>query len=84
MFEQLLDLVQQAKSKGSSSILLSKDKKRSRHLVCLEVLYEFLKEDIQSWEKEKPAQLVVDFIAGMTDPFFIRSFEELFLPRSTV
>lgn len=84
MFEQLLDLVQQAKSKGSSSILLSKDKKRSRHLVCPEVLYEFLTEDIQSWEKEKPAQLVVDFIAGMTDSFFIRSFEELFLPRSTV
>jgi len=44
----------------------------------------FFTEDIQSWEKEKPAHLVVDFIAGMTDSFFVRSFEELFLPRSPV
>jgi len=84
MFEHLLDSVKQAKSKGSSSVFLPKDKKRSHHLVCPKVLHEFLTEDIQSWEKEKPAQLVVDFIAGMTDSFFIRSFEELFLPRSAV
>ena len=84
LFEHLLDLVQQAKSEGSSKVLLAKDKQPRRGLVCLRVLHEFLTEDIQSWEEEEPAQLVVDFIAGMTDSFFIRSFEDLFLPRSSV
>ncbi|HET6442905.1 MAG TPA: dNTP triphosphohydrolase [Phycisphaerae bacterium] len=84
MFDELLNFINEAKSKGSGSALFCEDKRKSRNLVCLDVLHEFLATDIQSWETEKPAQLVVDFIAGMTDSFFIRSFEELFLPRSAV
>jgi dGTPase len=31
-----------------------------------------------------PEQLVVDYIAGMTDGYFLRLFEELYLPRTIV
>jgi len=33
------------------------------------------------WESATPAQLVVDFISGMTDNYFIQTFETLFIPE---
>jgi len=51
---------------------------------CLQVFGEFLTKDVREWESEKKPQLVLDYIAGMTDSFFIASFVELFLPQSSV
>lgn len=42
------------------------------------VLYEFL-DDMQYPDEEVDAQIVSDFVAGMTDNFAIRAFQELFL-----
>lgn len=50
----------------------------------LDVFVEFLRDDIRNWNAVGSEQLVIDFIAGMTDSFFIDSFTELFLPRSIV
>ncbi|HPD15509.1 MAG TPA: dNTP triphosphohydrolase [Planctomycetota bacterium] len=51
---------------------------------CLQVLSEFLVRDVRTWREERPEQLALDFVAGMTDSFFVSAFEELFFPRSTV
>ena len=51
-------------------------------VVCLKVLGQFLEEDIKEWPKEQLPRIVLDYIAGMTDSFFTRSFEELFVPDS--
>lgn len=42
------------------------------------VFYEFL-DDMQYPDEEVDAQIVSDFVAGMTDNFAIRAFQELFL-----
>lgn len=44
------------------------------------------KKDMQNiYEDSDPDELVVlDFIAGMTDSFVVRSFQELFIPQATV
>lgn len=49
----------------------------------LQVFGDFLNKDVRSWKDEKKEQLVMDFVAGMTDSFFNKSFAELFWPRST-
>ena len=46
----------------------------------LEVLHEFLTEDVRTWQDESPAQVAIDFVAGMTDSFFVTAFNELFFP----
>ncbi len=48
------------------------------------VFVEFLRDDIGNWQGERPEQLVIDFIAGMTDSFFNEAFSQFFLPKSTV
>lgn len=50
---------------------------------CVRVFGEFLTADVGNWREQRPARLALDFIAGMTDSFFISAFEELFLPRGT-
>ena len=42
------------------------------------VFFEFLR-DMQYSRKETDAQIVIDFLAGMTDNFAIRAFQDLFL-----
>jgi len=49
----------------------------------LRVFGEFLRDDVRAQNAEHP-QLVIDFIAGMTDSFFADAFKALFLPFSTV
>jgi dGTPase len=45
-------------------------------------LTEFLNEMADEYrEKRKPAEMVRDFIAGMTDEYFLRMVEELLLPK---
>ncbi len=54
------------------------------HEKCLRVFAEFLKDDIRDWQNKSRPQLVIDFIAGMTDLYFTSTFTELFLPKSSV
>jgi len=60
--------------------------RRSSSVDCLYVFGEFLKKDLKKVEKTKTQgpRLVLDFIAGMTDSFFNRSFTDLCLPQGTV
>jgi len=76
LFELLLDRLQ--KAQGDLDAIGSNGER------SLGVFRDFLEDDIRNWEKEKPEQLVIDFIAGMTDSFFCQSFSELFLPQSMV
>jgi len=82
MFEEIVALITDAKKKGVDDGELFADRRDKENWVT--VLSSFLTEDIQDWWREKPAQLTVDFIAGMTDAFFIRAFQEMFLPYGTV
>jgi dGTPase len=43
-----------------------------------QVFFQFLK-DMKYSKEEKDAQIVIDFLAGMTDNFAIRAFQDLFL-----
>jgi dGTPase len=79
MFDRVKKLIEQAQQDGDLRGLTADTEQK-----CPLVLAAFLKEDVWEWQKEKPARLALDFVAGMTDPFFISCFEEQFLPRSTV
>ena len=49
------------------------------------VFAEYVKDMKNIYEDSDPEELVVlDFIAGMTDSFVVRSFQELFIPQATV
>ena len=49
------------------------------------VFKEYLSDMDKIYEQAEPDELkVLDFIAGMTDMFAVRSFQELFEPRATV
>lgn len=50
------------------------------------VFHRFVYEDMKSiYDDSVPDELIVlDFIAGMTDGFVLRSFKELFIPQATV
>ena len=49
-------------------------------------IFEEYVEDMKGiYENSDPDELVVlDFIAGMTDSFVVRSFQELFIPQATI
>ncbi|MCK5564450.1 MAG: HD domain-containing protein [Planctomycetes bacterium] len=53
---------------------------------CVHKIFAEYVEDMRGiYEKSDPDELVVlDFIAGMTDSFVVRSFQELFIPQATV
>lgn len=51
---------------------------------CVTVFRQFLVDDVREWRKQKPDQLAVDFIAGMTDSYFIKTFRQMVLPVSNV
>ncbi len=78
LFEQFADLVNQAQRQGNLKIIKNKKVK------SYDVLSLFLEKDIRNWEDHLPERLAIDFIAGMTDNFFIDTYKELFLPRSMV
>jgi dGTPase len=85
LFQMIFDFIKQSQAEGNAATLRKEDSSRSRREPrCRTVLADFLERDVRDWQKTSPAQLTVDFIAGMTDNYFIRAFEELFLPRSTV
>lgn len=55
----------------------------SRTSSVIKVFCEFLFNDLPAEYDANSPQKVLDFIGGMTDSFFIQSYTELFLPRST-
>ena len=67
-----------------SSVKGDTEKLKSSPEQCLQVFAEFLTDDVRDWESEDKPRLVLDYIAGMTDSFFIASFVQLFLPQSSV
>jgi len=81
LFGELVELIRNAQEKGRDGNDLFPER---RETWCLKVLSEFLRKDYRTWWEEKPERLALDFVAGMTDSFFIRAFEELFFPQSTV
>ena len=50
---------------------------------CLNEFARFLKEDVSDWKAEGQAQLVIDFVSGMTDSFFVESLSSLLIPEPT-
>jgi len=49
------------------------------------IFAEYVNDMRDIYEKSDPDELIVlDFIAGMTDSFVVRSFQELFIPQATV
>jgi dGTPase len=79
VFDEILGLIATAQKQGAEDLLFPEREER-----CLKVLREFLTSDVREWHEESAARLTIDFIAGMTDTFFIDSFKELFLPGATV
>ena len=54
---------------------------RRESVATVDVLTDFLRKDVRNWRQEKPARLALDFVAGMTDSFFVATVNELFFPR---
>ncbi|MBE3117995.1 MAG: dNTP triphosphohydrolase [Candidatus Atribacteria bacterium] len=75
MFDHLLRLMSEWMSRDDGDPDVPEDGGK-----CLKVLVEFLRDDVRLWRKENPVQLVIDFIAGMTDTFFMDCHKELFVP----
>lgn len=78
MFKEFLRLIEKARKRNEAAELFPDRKEK-----CIEVLAAFLKDDVRSWREETAAQLAMDYIAGMTDNFFMSSLRELFFPRAT-
>ena len=85
MFDRLMEMNEEARSREDGKLFPDRQRFTGKSgASCVDVLSEFLEDDMPTWRETKPARLVLDFIAGMTDSFFTSSFEELFLPRSAV
>jgi len=63
-----------------------KNEKIREPLHVYKVFEEFVNKDMQKvYNASDPDELIVlDFIAGMTDSFTVRSFQQLFIPQATV
>jgi len=79
MFEEFSDLIANAQKKGDLNII-----ENYNNSDIYKVLALFLKDDIREWTELKPERITLDFIAGMTDNYFITKFSEIFLPQNTV
>ena len=49
-----------------------------------DVLAQFLAEDVGDWANQPRGRSALDFIAGMTDSFFCKAFNDFFLPGGAV
>ena len=80
--ESLFDffLEQLERSKGDVNAIARK----RESFPCLGVFADFLGKDLRNWRRAAHPRVVVDFIAGMTDSYFVSTFAELFLPTNTV
>lgn len=70
LFNTFYELAQETKR--------GKDIRNNYHEYFHRVFFEFLR-DMQYSEEETDAQIVIDFLAGMTDNFAMRAFQDLFL-----
>lgn len=80
MFDALLPIAEDAVSRGDAVAAGTEGGEED----CVGVFRQFLREDVRSFREETPPRLVVDFIAGMTDNYFVRAFTELFVPQPTI
>jgi len=78
LFSFLLEEIEGCQKRGDVSGLR---KPKGQEVWALRVLADFLKQDVANWHTEPPAQLTVDFIAGMTDAFFKQAVTDIFFPR---
>jgi dGTPase len=77
MFAEMQSLVEHGRNNRDEGLFPGRDE------WCIGILQEFLEQDIVAWREERGSQPVLDFMAGMTDAFFIEAFRELFLPSAT-
>ncbi|OHB66631.1 MAG: hypothetical protein A2V70_00780 [Planctomycetes bacterium RBG_13_63_9] len=78
LFDSLLERLKAVHGNPNGLIDRSEDRR------VLTVFHEFLTEGAEDFAEQPQEQLVIDYIAGMTDSFFRESFNELFLPTSVV
>lgn len=80
LFQKLLEKLQK------NQRFKSFDKDEPNEYNVYRVFRKFVYKDMKSiYDDSTPDELIVlDFVAGMTDGFVLRSFEELFIPRATV
>jgi len=81
LFRLFLGRIQQADG-DLAKIAVQKDQDKGQSV--WNVLKDFLDKDIRQWQEVPEHKLVVDFIAGMTDQFFIDCCRQLILPKSAV
>jgi dGTPase len=79
MYEYIRLVIVSAQEKGDVESLL--DAKGIRGTWTMAVLREFLEKDVRDWRTQKSEQLAIDYVAGMTDSFFVSAFTELFFPK---
>jgi dGTP triphosphohydrolase len=79
MYEYIRLVIVSAQEKGDVEPLL--DAKGIGGTWTLAVLREFLEKDVRDWRTQKSEQLAIDYVAGMTDSFFVSAFTELFFPK---
>jgi dGTPase len=98
LYDQLAKLTCSAQRRRNLQELRQAAKRETKYrrglveeLECHYVLAQFLEEDVVNWmgaapgtPPPDPRQLAADFIAGMTDNYFARCFDQLFRPRPTV
>ncbi len=82
LFDLLLERIHEADG-DLANILIEKTDSDDPQSVW-NVLRDFLENDIRQWQEVPEHKLVVDFIAGMTDQFFIDCCRQLILPKSAV
>ncbi len=77
LFEKLLEILQHE--------IRFSDETQKDELEVVKIFRLFVKDMKDMYDASTPDELIVlDFVAGMTDGFVLRSFEELFLPKPTV
>ncbi len=82
LFEDLLEVISDTKRFKKFS---TDDNTPKVYKILKEYCDEYCDDKIGIYSNNDPDELIVfDFIAGMTDTFAVRSFEELFVPKATV
>jgi len=79
LFQYFLERIQTAQASGDFDLPQGADNSGATSLAT--VLPAFLDKDVRDWRDQRAEQLAIDFLAGMTDSYFVASFKEAFCPR---
>lgn len=83
LFNDLLEKVKTTQK--LKDFLVIKDETPQVYKLLKDYCDEYCNDEIKIYSDDDPDELIVlDFIAGMTDSFAVRSFQELFVPKATV